>query len=429
MLCHWPILIACLCTASIALAQPSAIRAKSDMFAADEAVQVALEQSPALGAARRRVEAATAALRGAGAPYTPRVELAPGAGFTNGNALLSQQFDIAGLRTAQTQRAAGEQSAAQAQADAVRLQVVLETRTAYFDLVRARASEATARDAVGLTEQVQTIVRRRVQLGEAPAVQATRAEIEVARAQQEFVRAQADTQARAAILNRLLGRERQQPIQPTDSLTLPPAPRPLEEQVAEAMRLRPDLRAAQARLAALQGEVEVARAQGRPTLFAEVAADTWSLDRAPFSGRNLGVQGRLNFPLGRDRAQRAEVDRTRAVALAQEAEVEVLRRAIAREIEQAAADLTASRQIAQNYEQTILPRTAQLLSATRAGFESGLTTFLEVLEAQRVARQTQVEYQTTLFEAVRARTTLDAALGAAILGPTPMPPIPARQMR
>jgi len=64
-----------------------------------------------------------------------------------------------------------------------------------------------------------------------------------------------------------------------------------------------------------------------------------------------------------------------------------------------------------NYEQTVLPRTEELVRATRTGYESGLTSFLEVLEAQRVARQTQAEYQAALFSAVRARIALDQAVG------------------
>ncbi len=59
----------------------------------------------------------------------------------------------------------------------------------------------------------------------------------------------------------------------------------------------------------------------------------------------------------------------------------------------------------------MLPHTEELVRATRTGYESGLTSFIEVLEAQRVARQTQVEYQAALFSGVRARVALDQAVG------------------
>jgi outer membrane protein TolC len=81
------------------------------------------------------------------------------------------------------------------------------------------------------------------------------------------------------------------------------------------------------------------------------------------------------------------------------------------ELERAAAALAAAREVALGYQSGILPRTEELLRSTRAGYEAGLTSFLEVLEAQRVARQTQAEYQAALFEAIRARIALDRALG------------------
>ncbi|MGV3724075.1 MAG: TolC family protein, partial [Actinomycetota bacterium] len=122
------------------------------------------------------------------------------------------------------------------------------------------------------------------------------------------------------------------------------------------------------------------------------------------------------------------VDRARAGVREQEAELAVASRAIGIEIQRAAAELSAAREIALNYQTTILPRTQELLRATRAGFDSGLTSFLEVLEAQRLSRMTQTEYLNALFEAVRARVALDQALGSAP-GLAPATEIPDRSPR
>lgn len=98
------------------------------------------------------------------------------------------------------------------------------------------------------------------------------------------------------------------------------------------------------------------------------------------------------------------------------------------EIERAAAELAAAREVALGYQATVLPRTQELLQATRAGFDSGLTSFLEVLEAQRLARLTQTEYLNALFEATRARIALDRALGA-VPGLAPTAPAPSSPER
>ena len=338
--------------------------------------------------------------------------MAPGVGFTNGNALVSQQLDIGGRRSARARAATGLRSAAQAELDLARLQVASGARAAYFDLVRARAVETAAADAAALARQIRDAVRRRVEIGEAPMVQATRADIEAARAEQEVARAQGEERSRRAALILLLGRPADAPLAPSDALAVPETPAGTAELVEQAQRQRPELAVVRGLIAARRGDVAVARAERRPELFAELASDVWSLDRDPFNRRNLGVQARLSFPLFDRGRLRAGVDRAQAGVREQEAELAGTARTLGIEISRAAAELAAAREVALNYQTAILPRTQELLQATRAGFDAGLTSFLEVLEAQRLARLTQTEYLNALFEATRLRIALDRALGA-----------------
>jgi cobalt-zinc-cadmium efflux system outer membrane protein len=362
-------------------------------------------------AARSRVEAAEAAVRGARAPYNPQAELAPGVGFTNGNALLSQRFDIAGRRSAAGRVLAGEHSASLAELERTRLQVAGEARLAYYELARAQAVAGAVQETVEIARQLRNAVRRRVEIGEAPAVQATRAEIEVGRAEQEAIRARGDAAARMAVLNRLLGQERSSSLALAEAPEVPPAPSSTAELVEQAINRRSELNAARALVQAQQGQVDVARSQGRPDLFAEVASDFWSVDRDPLRSRNLGVQLRLSLPLFDRGSIRAEVDRARAGVREREADVEGVRRSLTLEVERAAASLATAREVALNYRETLLPQSQELLKASRSGFDIGLTSFLEVLEAQRVFRLAQTEYLTSLTDALRAQIALEQALG------------------
>jgi cobalt-zinc-cadmium efflux system outer membrane protein len=394
-----------------------------DTLGVEEAVRLGVPQSPAVQAAQARFTAAEAGLRGAGAPFNPQAELAPGVGFTNGNGVLSQQLDIGGLRAAQRRAAAGERAAARAELDLARLHAAAEVRLAYFRLARAERTAATARELARLAGQIRDLVRRKVELGEAPQVQATRAEIEVARAEQEAARALGEVRGGAATLNLLLGRDPQAPLAPRDVLALPAAAGEMPLLVEQARGARPEIAVARGLVQARRGEVDLAQAQRRPELFVEATADVWSLDRDPFRSRNLGLQARLSFPLLDRGSLRAGVDRARAGVREQEAELAGAERAVRIEVERAAADLAAARDMALNYQQTILPQSESLLQATQRGFESGLTSFLEVVESQRVVRQARAEYLAALFDAVRARINLDRALGAmpGLEGPPTLP--------
>src|SRR5687767_4077133 len=81
--------------------QSSPAQAQAVALTAEEAVRLAVERDPSVTAAMNRVEVAAAGVRSARAPFNPQGEIAPGAGFTNGNAILSQQIDIGGRRSAQ----------------------------------------------------------------------------------------------------------------------------------------------------------------------------------------------------------------------------------------------------------------------------------------------------------------------------------------
>jgi len=404
----------------------AAFQADPPHLSVADAVRRAIEQSPAVAAARSRVEAAGAAMRGARAPYNPQAELAPGVGFTNGNALLSQRFDIAGKRSAEARVAAGELSAAQAELEQARLLAAGEVRLAYYELAQAQVVEAAAQETTALVRQLRAAVRRRVEIGEAPAVQVTRAEIEVGRAEQDVIRAHGATVAWQSFLNRLLGQEPATVLTLTEELEIPAAPVAAAQLVQQALDRRPELAAARALVEARQGDVDVARSQRRPDLFAELASDFWSLDRDAFRSRDLGFQVRLSVPVFDRGRIRSDVDRARAGVKERKAELEVVRRTLTVEVERAAAELAAAREIALNYRQTILPRSQELLKASRSGFDIGLTSFLEVLEAQRVVRLALTEYLTSLAEALRAQVALERAVGIAT-GMEPVPTSPERK--
>jgi len=195
--------------------------------------------------------------------------------------------------------------------------------------------------------------------------------------------------------------------------------------MAQAQNTRADLQQARAKIEAQRGAVDVARAQSRPDLFAEIASDTWSIDRNPWQSRNLGLQMRLTFPLIDGGSHRAAVDRAREQVNEQAADYEALKRTISEEVARAAAELTSARKIVLNYQQAILPRTEELLRTSRSGFETGLTSFVDVLDAQRVYRQTQTELQTALFDAIRLQIVLERVLGT-VPGLLPVTPETSR---
>jgi outer membrane protein, heavy metal efflux system len=153
------------------------------------------------------------------------------------------------------------------------------------------------------------------------------------------------------------------------------------------------------------------QAERRPSFAAGVAADIWSLDRRAFSTQNLGLQAFLTFPLFDRDVRRTEDQRGRALIKAAEENLAVVELGVRTEVTRLALELSARQGIAERYRTEIVGRSEDLVAATRRGYESGLTTLIEVIEAQRTLRQARSEYLAAQFETLRLQIELRRAIG------------------
>jgi cobalt-zinc-cadmium efflux system outer membrane protein len=393
----------------------AAICPAQDRLSLDNAIQRSLDASPRVRAAAAKVAAAKASLLHAKSGFAPQVELGPGVGFTNGNSLLSQRIDIGGIRSAFVTLAAAEVASAEVDLQSASQGRAFEVATAYYDLARAKAEEEAVADSVRLANELAGLVRKQVEAGVAPTVQITRAEIEASRVQQELVRAQGGVSARLATL-RILVNSPELSVDGVERLPADLGPRAMDVLTAQALANRAEVAKAKGQIDIARAESMVTKANRKPSLYASLATDFWSLDRDPFQSRNVGLQAFMSFPLFNRRAARAEDARDAAVVKAAEADLDIAEAQIRLELARTSEELAARLKVAQNYRADIIPKTESLLQATRRGYEQGLSTLIDLIDAQRTVRLAQTEYLTALFEAQRADLELRRA--AATLAPS-----------
>lgn len=360
----------------------------------------AVANHPRVAASLERHRSALAAADSAAAPANPVLEVAPGLGFTNSNFLLGQSFDLSGTRAARARhaRAAADSAAAllrQAQLAACEdvLQSLATVHAAERNLENAQHGVRTAK---ATTEAV----RKRLDIGEAPALQLTRAEIEGHRATQAVILAEAEVLSARATLSSLLGRPFESPLPALEwDAVFPEA----------ADKRRPEIAEAQAQVAVAGALLLEARRGGGPELSAGVASDIWSTNRRPFDGERFGVQITLRMPLFDRGSQRNSVRSAEAHLRARQADLEAAERAVALDIDTAKHSLGAARRVAASYTTDLLPRSEQMLAAMQSGFETGLTGFLDVLEAQRSLEGLRSEASSAQLRLHRALVRMAAA--------------------
>ena len=379
-----------------------------------EALAVAERGSLDLQLARGAVDAARARVVTAGTRPNPTValdreQLGGNGGYHETVLSVGQTLDLSGQRSARREAATREVAAAEVRLEAERARVRSDVTRAYL---RAAAGEARLRSLGETGSLFQTAERAgqaRFREGDISAYELRRLQVEAAR--------YATLAAEAALELRQAGRElgfllRPDSAPPADAAVLPAdtlgavtlgaAALPADAALARALR-RPDVRAAEADVAAARAAVDV-RTRGRrpsPTVTAGLKEQAGGMAGAvigvsvplPLSDRNQG-------PIAEARAALAQAE-TR-VALARRAAEAEVRRALERRTS-FAERLTL--------REGLLARARALLASARVAYAEGETSLLELLDAAETFRTTREGADALLAEYLTSVADLERATG------------------
>lgn len=376
-----------------------------------EAIRIALAQSPVLQAASSRIAAAGGNLQSAGARPPLQANLGPSFGGEDASAVLTQVFETSGRRGPRTGVARNQFVAAEREGDVTRLSLVRDVSRAYYDLAQSQQSVALFEEVVGIVRRTRDTVAKQVDVGTIPAQDLLKAETELARAESDVTRAGAQMQTSRVVLNTLLGRAAGEPLTAAEPLAFDPVTADQAALSAQATDKRPEIAAAEARLAAARDNVRLQRAAYRPDLGVSLLQNTNVRSSQFLDPRATGVGVSLSFPLLgtgqiQGRVRQAEALVREQESLRAQAGLEVLR-----DVGNAYAQVKATETLVGRYDRDILPRAQNLLGIAQFGYERGGTTLLEYLEAQRTYRTTRAEYITVLGDNARARAELERATG------------------
>jgi outer membrane protein TolC len=353
----------------------------------DELIKRALAASPAVSAKRLQLESAKRTARALAAPASLELELAPGVGFTNSNFALGQSIDFSGVRAARALRARSEVAIAEAELIAAQADVAARVLTSYSEVLAAREETTSAKLGLESAEATLSAIKKRVEIGEAPAVNVIRAEVEVQRARQQTLISDAELKNSRATLASLLG---ELPDSESPLNAAWPSVDSVEELAQNYLSRMPRAKVAQATVEAGRAAELEARRRNLPSVFAGLTADSWSLDRRPTVRDNFGLQLRIAFPIDLGE-QRHTVKAAQSVRGAREAEHKEVVRQLELELLIAQTSLATAKSVAEGYTTGIVPKAEQMVRAMQAGLESGLTSLIEVLEAQRALIQLRRE--------------------------------------
>lgn len=404
----------------------------------DALVERGLQNNPNLQAAAARLEAAAAAQTIAGAPLLPALDasfnadrvrrLFLGFPFGSGGGVPSTTFaqyglsigvrwelDVWGrLRSADAAALADQQAAVEDLLGA-QLSLAAQICRAWYAAAEAQQQLALAEATAAALEETLVDVRDRFRRGVRPA-------LEVHQAATNLANAEASTAQRRELLQRarrqldlLVGRYPSGAAAAAEALPvqLPAVPEGLP---SDLLLRRPDLRAAERRVAAAGCRVDAARAALYPQLALTASGGTQSLELEELVDtgfRVWSIGANLLQPLFRGGALRADVRRREA---ARSEALAGYHDAVLRAFGEVEDILTADVQLKDRLRALADAAThaAQARDLARERWQFGLTDFLAVADGQRQAFQAESARLTVSRQRIDNRIDLLLALGGGV---------------
>lgn len=378
----------------------------------EAAVQIALENNPALHAAAGRIDAAAGRAVQARAWSNPELELMAedwplrSRGYKESKRTIgvSQTLPFPGKRSLSKQSGSAGVKVSEAERAVRQLELVRDVKIAFFRVLTLERQVTLSANLLAVADASASTAGKRVEAGAAPLQEQLRAEVQAEQARAEAGELRRELAAARQALAAELGRPDLVGTKLAGELVEQPAADLLARSEGGALDAHPALRAAQANFERAELENRRARLEAYPDVKVGVAAG-----EAGESGQSIG-QVSLSLPLpllDRGKGLRREA---RANVNVAKAELHAVQLQLHRDLADAAGRYrTACEQVA-GYRERILPKATEALRLVQAGYEEGKFGFADLVDTQRTTAEVQMTYQTKLFEMSAARAELEALL-------------------
>jgi outer membrane protein len=309
------------------------------------------------------------------------------------------------IASAKTSAAASDQ-----RADVTRADVILSVRRAYFNALRAESVLRVAKATVDARQLVVDQVSELVKASLKSSLDQSFAETNLAEAKLLVASADNERQAAYADLAQTLGRQSPEVLELAEGPSPNVEPLALSELREQALRRRPDLKAARLDMEAAREFAAAERALKFPTIAAAVG-----VGYVPNSGPNLSsdyAAGGLNISLpflngGLYKARHAEAE-IRAQAL--DRRITDVENRIVRDVNTAWLSVnTAAERI--RLTQQFVEQASQALELAQTRYDLGLSSIVELSQAQLAKTNADLQYATAKYDYQLRRSVLEYQTG------------------
>lgn len=388
----------------------------------DEIEQKAMVGNPEIRVAARQLSVVEARVPAAGALDDPMLGYrgwgVPLRQPWNYNAaqnmfMVSQTFPGFGKRGLRTDIARTDVTEAKAALENTWLNVRVEVRKAFYDLLRAQDELRIHDEHVGIARQAVEAARIKYTVGNVPQQDILKAQVALTRLAEHLIHFEQDADVARARLNTLLGRDPATAVNVRGDYAVPQHLPGIEDLEKTALASRPDL--AQAQAVVEKGRQEQALAAKAYSPDFTVAAGYMLMPTGSDHRNNYMIEGSINLPWLNHRKHDSEIAEAKGKASEQDAELEALRNAAFGQIQEALVEVKAAKRLADVYHDALQPQSEATLRSTVIAYENDRTDFLNLLDSQTTVVDIDLAYFQALADFETRFADLELAVG------TPLP--------
>jgi len=293
--------------------------------------------------------------------------------------------------------------------------LVLQVRTAYYAAMLNDALVDVQEEALQQAERRLRQVQQFLDVGTAAEFDRLTAEVEVDNIRPLLIEARNDYELSANALKRVIGIPLDERVELTDSLGFEPVELSFEQAQQLALVQRDDLRGQNANVLLQQQAVAVERAASFPELtfnldlVRRASSDEFVPSTGEFSQQTTAAV-ELSIPVFDGRAAEGRVRQARAELNKQELTLSALRQDVELQVQQAYQNVTAGAERIEAARATV-GRAQRALEIAQTRFKNGLSTQLELNDAELALTQSRTTRARALYDYNVARAELMRAIG------------------
>ena len=322
-------------------------------------------------------------------------------GLTDTYLQVTQPFMPIGSYTAAQKLAVQDYRVAIADYESSQVSIRQKVKDAFYNLLAAQETIRVVQNNLDLANESYTVAQRRFTSGAGPQLDLIDAGVQLSRANQDLVRAQANLKQAQATLAPLLNLPGQTPIECQGTLDAPSLELAYSK-LLELAQKNPSIQSALYSLERSRRSVTLAEQQGNPTplltFLRDIATHTYQFQ--------IGLQ----FPI--DWGQiRNEVRSKEELVVEQEQNLQAAKLGVSSNLKVAFEQYLGAMKNAADFKEKVLQPSEESTRITQYGFKRGAVPYVRLLTSQQNLAAVRKEYIALLQSVFQALNALEAAAG------------------